>query len=318
MAIRLFLSIVMCLLFHQAAYGQEVYVHVGYLENTRTHDTAYRWGAAYMREVGKHLLVSLTYVNEGHLPQHHRDGYAPQVWLRQYLVDRHLSFELGIGPYFYFDTDGTQAVDRDRHGWGGIASVAATWHTGTPFLFQIRGNWIEAVNSFNTVSVTGAIGYRLGATGSAGRPAAGEDAESPGNHELSILVGEAKLNKSGTDITTAEALEYRYKLARHVEWSFGIMNEGPRKPHERRGVESQLWLVERFYGDRLSLGAGIGPYLAYDRYRGNGSTTLNGIIGLTGNIRFSRHFGLRFTWDRVLTAYDHDADVFIGGLSYAF
>ncbi len=318
MHIRHLVLLVMCVLVSQVAQAQEVYVHAGYVANTKTHDTAYRWGTAYMHEVGKHALVSLTYLNEGHLPQHHRDGYAPQVWLRQYLLDRHLSFELGIGPYFYFDTDGTQAVDRDRHGWGGIASVAATWHTGSPFLFQIRGNWIDAVNSFNTLSVTGAIGYRLGGTGKAGHAATPENREAPGNHELSILVGEAKLNQSGTDITTAEALEYRYRLARHVEWSFGVLNEGPRNPHQRYGVDTQLWLVERFYGDRLALGAGLGPYLAYDRYRGSGSTTVNGLVGLSGNIRFWERFGLRFTWDRVLTNYDHDADIFIGGLSYSF
>jgi hypothetical protein len=97
------------------------------------------------------------------------------------------------------------------------------------------------------------------------------------------------------------------------------MNEGSSIPLERYGITSQIWLVRSFFDDAVALGMGIGPYLAYDEYRGRkGSTTVNGLVGLTGTYRFSSHWAVRLTWDRVATNYNQDTDIVLCGLSYRF
>lgn len=279
------------------SYTQEIYFHAGEVQNTHTSDRATRWGLAYHQGTGEHTMLSLTYLNEGHLPGHHRDGYAAQFWLRKNIMNRRLSLAAGIGPYAYFDTNGSRAESFDAHGWGGILSMAATWYTDSRFLFQIRGNWIDAVHSFNTLSITGGIGYQLDAPETPGpRRSAPAEEQSPTGNELTVQAGLAVLNRFQSVHTTAEALEYRRGLTPHTDWTIGIRNEGPKNGLERYGVTSQLWLVRAFFNDRVALGAGVGPYFAYDGYRGTrGSTTLSALVGLTGSYRFSRHWAMRFT-----------------------
>lgn len=94
-----------------------------------------------MQGVGEHAMVSFTYLNEGHLPDHHRDGYAPQVWLRTNIINRQLSLAAGVGPYLYHDTaSGRGQIDSyNAHGLGGIVSLAVTWYTESRWLFRSAG-----------------------------------------------------------------------------------------------------------------------------------------------------------------------------------
>ena len=321
-AARTAILVLFLLLTASPSWGQEFYAYGGWVENTDTHhDQDDAWGLAYMQGVGEHAMMSFTYLNEGHVSGHHRDGYTPQFWGRTSIIDRRLSFAAGIGPYFFFDTvSGRQNDSYDTHGWGGIFSLAATWYTESRWLFQVRGNWIGAVNSFNSFSVTGGIGYQLDAPSSPGpRTAAPCQTESTTNNEITLFAGESTLNRLESRHTAAEALEYRRGLTNHIDWTIGFLNEGSSIPLERYGVTSQLWLVRAFFDDCLALGVGLGPYLAYDEYRGRqGSTSVNALIGLTASYRVSSQWAVRLTWDRVATNYDQDTDILLGGLTYRF
>jgi hypothetical protein len=65
----------------------------------------------------------MSWINEGHVPNHHRDGIAAQFWIGTTAFDPRLSFAAGIGPY-YFDTTRTAGSDAetDIHGWGVLYS----------------------------------------------------------------------------------------------------------------------------------------------------------------------------------------------------
>jgi hypothetical protein len=39
---------------------------------------------------------------------------------------------------------------------------------------------------------------------------------------------------------------------------------------------------------------------------------------MTGSYQFYQHMDARFTWNRILTNYNMDADVFLGGIGYRF
>ncbi len=302
------------------AWAQELYVHLGQTENTGNHEQATRWGLEYRQGLAEHLAVGLTYINEGHVSGHHRDGYEPQVWYRTNVIERKLSLAAGIGPYLYFDTVSTDhGASRDEHGWGTVVSVAATWYTESRFLYELRGNWIGAVNGFNSVSVTAGIGYQLDAPPAEGplQKAPRETVSATGN-ELTLFAGQSVLNRPGSRTPVAEGLEYRRGIAPHIDATIGLLNEGPRGG-DRRGVAGQAWVVRTYFDERLSFGLGFGPYLAHDGDRGrDGSTGFDGLIGLTAGYSFGDHWVGRFVWDRVLTTYDHDADIFLAGLGYRF
>ena len=212
-------------------------------------------------------MMSFTYLNEGHLPDHHRDGYAPQVWLRTNIINRQLSLAAGVGPYLYYDTASGrgQSDSYNTHGLGGIVSLAATWYTESRWLFQVRGNWIGATNRFDTISLSCGIGYQLDAPSSPGpRIAAPHQNERTTNNEITLFMGESTLNRFDSRHTAAEAVEYRRGLTQHIDWTIGFMNEGSSIPLERYGITSQVWLVRAFFDDYVALGVGVGPYLAYN------------------------------------------------------
>ena len=100
----------------------------GYTYTDTPLERTYAWQAQYMEGLGEHLAYSLSYLNQGHFISHHRDANAANLGLRTNLLDRHLSLGIGGGGLFYYDTirpaDGSSP--RDFHGWGTMASFAAT------------------------------------------------------------------------------------------------------------------------------------------------------------------------------------------------
>ena len=147
------------------AWAQEIFVNSGATRDVKTGTTALQWGLTYRQGLSEHTAFSFSYFNEGHQPNHYRDGFASQIWGKTSMFDPRLSFALGVGPYAYFDTKITPVRDvyEDAHGWGIISSATATWAGLSPLLLQMRLNYINAQHSFDTLSATFGIGYQLGA-----------------------------------------------------------------------------------------------------------------------------------------------------------
>jgi len=74
----------------------------------------YSWEANYREGLGRYVAWSFSWLNEGHIPDHHRDGQALQIWGRLPLWDDRLELSAGAGPYRYFDTSAAQAGGRLR------------------------------------------------------------------------------------------------------------------------------------------------------------------------------------------------------------
>lgn len=298
--------------------SQEFYAHSGVVHRNGSDSDTYSsgYGVAYFHKVSKHALVSLSYINQGHFPRHHGDGLTPQVWWRQ-MLGQDFSLSAGIGPFLYFDTTGSHDASTANHGVGGMVSAAATWHTNSPFLIQLRTNWIETSHSIDTFSATLALGYELDVSKApaASLLANGRDLKD----EITFLAGRTVLNQFQYARAVAGAVEYRRNLTRYLDWTFTALYEGDIEPIHRFGPATQLWLVQHFYGDRMSLGVGAGPYLTFDITDRGTATVLTGpIITLSGACRLSPHWGLRGSWNRVTTGFSHDTDVFLGGVSYRF
>jgi hypothetical protein len=314
--VKTLLFVLLLILFAHPVCAQEFYVHAGNIHLKESHSNSMGYGVSYFQKTSEHTLVSLSYINQGHFLGHHRDGLAPQVWWRQ-MLGRHFSLSAGIGPFAYFDTTGPHDASLDNHGVGGMLSAAATWHTFSPFLVQLRTNWVKSAHSIDTFSATIALGYQLDVS-RAPTPSLLADGKDLKN-EATFFVGQTVLNQFRTASAAAGAIEYRRNLTRNLDWTFTALYEGDVIPIHRFGPATQLWLVQNFYGDRLSLGVGAGPYLVFDKTEHKTETILTGpVITLTGAYRLSPHWGLRVSWNRVTTSFSHDTDVFMGGVSYRF
>jgi hypothetical protein len=119
----------------------------------------------------------------------------------------------------------------------------------------------------------------------------------------------------------AYALEYRRGFARHIDGTASLIYEGNPLIVRRSGFATQGWAVNSFFADRVTIGIGFGPYVYIDSKHpaAAGSRTPAAIAGL-GSLsitqRFTEHLLARLLFDRVMSNYNRDADVFLLGLGY--
>ncbi|WP_298268960.1 hypothetical protein [Geobacter sp.] len=307
------------------ALAQEFFGLGGLVQGSSLHDSSYAWQLEYLEEMGEYGAVSLSYLNEGHLPDHHRDGTALTLWGRTTLLEKRLSLAAGGGAYLYYDTTappggGGSYVD---HGAGGMLSLAATWHTESRWLFRLRTNWVKTGTSIDTFTTLLGIGYQLDLPSSSGaRPPALSRREKQTNNEITLFFGESILNRFDSEHGSALGIEYRRGLWRYLEWSAAWLYEGERSLYRRNSLATQLWGARTFFDDRLDLGFGAGPFVTVDHHRlppqESDGRPLSAIVTMTGSWRFDPHWCLRASWSRIVTSYNQDADLIFGGVGYRF
>jgi hypothetical protein len=305
--------------------AQEFQVLGGFLQNTTDHERSYNWQLEYRQSLHENLAFSITYLNEGALQSHSRDGQAAQLWARANLLDRRLSLAIGAGPYFYYDTIPylPTGFSLNDHGWGALLSFDATWYTRSRWLVLLRTNWVATGSSIDTVSASLGVGYQLDPPPKPGPlPEASPRREPATRNELSLFIGETSVHNRGPAHSLATGVEYRRRLFPYLDWTAGVIYEGSNSLSKRVGLASQLWLASAFMDDSLSLGIGAGPYFAVDRRRTEGGEDhkvgVSPIVTLTAAYHFTTHWGTRFSWNRVITNYERDADVWLLGASYRF
>src|SRR5512135_3816561 len=111
------LSILLLCVVATPVLAQEVVVRFGDTRETGTKSSqTYSYGFSYFQGFGENLAWSVGYLNEGHVPNHKRDGLDFQGWARINLLNRRLSLGVGAGPYLYWDTvlGSTSAVYADQ------------------------------------------------------------------------------------------------------------------------------------------------------------------------------------------------------------
>jgi len=326
MITRLLVLIVLLTITACPSPAQEFLGFGGVVRDVATSKSSNSWQLEYNQGLTEHYAYSISYLNEGHLPAHHRDGLTAQLWTRALFLDRRLSLAAGAGPFFYFDTVAAKAgasYDND-HGWGGNLSLTATWYTKERWLLQLRSNFIETSSGLDTLSMLVGIGYQLEAPATRGPSStAAPWSEKITNNELTLYVGRAIVNSFDSEHSVASAIEYRRGLWPYIEGTLTWMYEGDKRLTRRNGISTQLWLSKDFFDEQLSLGLGGGPYFSVDHYEHTTGSTeratvVSGIMTMTASYRFLPHICLRASWNRIVTDYDRDTDVILGGFGYRF
>ena len=307
-------------------FAQELHLLGGVVQERDSRDRSYSWAVRYLHGLNEHWAVSFSWLNEGHFEHHHRDGHTLQLWARTKPLGERIVLAAGIGPYRYYDTqlarEGASYVDS--HGWGAVASLSATWQMDNRWLFSIQSNLIETSRSLDTFSVLAGIGYQLEPPHSAGQPTpAPSKSEETALNEITLFAGQTIVNSRDSENSTALMVEYRRSLGRHFDWTVGYLNEGNPGPLKRKGMLTQLWLVRPFFDDRLTLGVGAGPYIPIDKRRKPESgkdddPTVAGMITMSAAYQIRPPWLIRISWNRIVTNYDRDTDVLLGGIGFHF
>jgi hypothetical protein len=305
-----------------AAGAQELSVSAGATRTDEPASTSYGWVINYAHELSPHFFASLSYQNEGHVPGHHRDGHAAQLWARAPL-GRGISIAGGIGPYRYFDTEvaETTGAFSDAHGWGFISSLALRWDPPrNPWSYQLRIDRISTRDSLDSTAVMAGVGYRLPQDGRTyWRDLQGNGARMPAN-EVSLLVGQTIVNSFESETSKlAASIEYRRVFGQYLRGTLAWLDEGDARLIRRHGIVAQLWLEPTFVEARYTLGVGAGTYIAVDDEREDrGGSFASGIVTLTASYHLGQRWVARFSWNRIVSKYDRDSDIILLGVGYRF
>ncbi|WP_229211463.1 MULTISPECIES: hypothetical protein [unclassified Duganella] len=307
------------LLASAAAQAQDLSMQGGALRVSGTNENSFAVGVNYAQPVGDYLALSLGYLNEGHPHNHHRDGVSGQVWLRSHISEQGLSWGVGVGQYYYFDTSrpssGGEPYVND-HGWAPIYSVQATWHHPNRWYTQVQVNRVIPTGAKDpTTSLLVGFGYRFDSV-------RGDklhlDGGTSTDDTVTVLAGQSIVNSLESERSRATSIEYRRSVGRYVDWTVTGLSEGTSAGTHRTGVATQLWLI-RSLNREVELGMGVGPYLALEVHDVPGTRSHKaGLVSVASRYHFTKQVVGTLSLNRVVTDYHRDADLLMVGLGYSY
>jgi hypothetical protein len=306
----------------EPAGAQEFALFGGGLAGAGSH--TYSWAFDYQEGLGKYAALGITWLNEGHLPDHHRDGQSVQLWGRLPLADRRFVLSAGVGPYRYSDTtsEGPNGF-MNTHGWGALMSVRAAYYTSRRWIMQMQLNRVQINGGPGTTGLLFGIGYQLDAPGEPGP----RDRPLPRNgrvtgNELTVMAGTTIKNSLNSETGFSSSVEYRRGLFKYLDWTLTYLHENNPAAVRRNGLATQLWLTRAFFDEHLTLAVGAGAYYAIDVFNDPGSDgikgTVSGTVSLSASYRLGKHWDTRLTWNRVVTRSSLDADLIQAGIGFRF
>ena len=305
--------------------AQELTVLGGVLPKTDSQKSSYTWQVDYRQDFYRNLAGSIAYINEGHLPAHHRDGTAWELWGRLPFDGDRFSVSLGLGAYYYFDTQPLPGGDTaDVHGTALITSLALNGYLSNRWFYRFNYNRISPTGQIKVNTLMAGAGFWFGRDK---KPTPGKLGDAPdekayvSERELTIYGGHSVVNTFLSPKARAYAGEYRQGVISHLDWTASAIYEGDPQIVRRSGVATQLWAVNTFFDDRITVGAGLGPYVYLDHKHpaSPGSRTpaaVAPLASLTLSTKISDHWIVRLIFDRVASNYNRDSDIFLAGLGY--
>jgi hypothetical protein len=304
----------------RAPHAEEIAIFAGATDTDDHTSVSYSWQLEYRQQLRNYLDFSLAYLNEGHVPGHHRDGASAQIWAVTPRLAGHLDLAFGAGPYFYFDTQAADAGPgfRDYHGVGAIVSGSLSYYFDSHWFVRLNLSEVHTPGDEDTRTLVLGVGTSLDSLlqrfGELGLGA-------PEGSELGVFAGQTLDNSASSPRSRAFGVEYRYGLTRNIDLSARWLNESDGSAGSHNGLTGEVWLVDPMCARRVTLGLGAGPYFALERREmsdGQSAARVEGLVSLSASWRFARHLVARVTWDRGFTTPSEDRDVLTAGVSWQF
>jgi hypothetical protein len=247
------------------------------------------------------------------------------------LFNDRIAVSLGAGAYYYYDTQSIGGNSADIHGTAPIFSFTATGYLSDRLFYRIIVNRISPSGDVKTTTAAVGVGYWFGLD----RRPIGKEPDREGAVEakyvtepqLTAFGGQSVVNTFLSQKAMAGAVEYRQDVLPHIDGTASFIYEGDSDIARRSGVAVQLWPVNTFLDESTSVGFGLGPYFYIDqRHLQNTGQTGNvgfknpaaiaPLASLTIARKLSDHWITRVVWDRVISNYNRDSDIFLIALGY--
>ena len=305
------------------SHANEISALGGATEGIDAGGVSYAWQVAFRYNFLRNFAASVSWINEGHLEEHKRDGFAVQGWGRVPLLNDRLSIGVGAGIYQYFDTRSLPTGNHENvHDWAPVYSLAATYHTEKPWFVQVAVNHIHPESDTNSNTYLVGVGYRLWKEpASAAGPGKGDRPAKTTGYEVMPFLGQVVVNRPGNESGIGSGIEFRTGIDEHLDWTVTWLNEDVPRTFHRTGLGSQIWLVDAFLARRITLGFGVGLYSFFDREPlpdspASSRLDIAGLLTITSSYRVSDRWFTRFNWNRVMSNDSRDTDIFLLGLGY--
>lgn len=327
---RIILAIINIFFANCVIFASDVAASIGRLRERDNGDSTYAWQLQYFGKLSNKSMWSIGWMNEGHLPNHHRDGATLQIWHFLKPPAKNFEFGAGIGIYRYFDTkfDENSFGYKNKHGALPIFSIIAK--------HRISSNAVYAYAQFNTTiageapqtqAFLAGLGFRFGASTETNTNTTNVESENQNitSNEFTVFFGKTIINsrKSETCGTLESiAIEYKRYLNQSICLSIAYCDEGEIDKADRDGFATQLWIIKKINRKNI-FGFGIGPYLSRTEHQ-NIHDANDHIINYRTSFRYSMMYArsitnktrLKVQWNRTLTTYHKDTDVIQLGISY--
>lgn len=306
--------------------AQMVVMEAGRLHDLEDRNATYAWRLDYRQRVSEGWAVSGGWLNEGHVPDHHRDGWVVQGWRYWQPTQGPLVLALGAGLYRWFDTQTTpEGAYTDAHGYRALFSAGAWYFAGpqSPWVGMLELNRTARGDEPQTQSILAGLGFRMGKPLT--ESSLSTDVEVQDIHQsVDFYYGTAIRNSFQSETASAYQVEYRRNFRPTWEWSLGYCSEGNLGPIRREGLVSQAWYGGWFMDQRLHLAFGAGAYL--NRIGESDSSgkvedhdvRISPRVTLSIQYRPTAHGLISLAWNRTGTSFDEDSDVIVGGIGYAW
>jgi hypothetical protein len=301
------------------------------LEGKAYSSTFSEWSRAYKIEYRQVLdptfSATFDYINEGHFTGHHRDGYGLQLWYKQPIVklDR-LSLSVGAGTYYLFDTiTPPGGASSDFHHFAPLVTVTLRGKLWWKFDWVVSADAIVPSTDFKTDMISAGLDYKLGKVLPGEDPRGileKSDEPTPDRrNELSVYGTLSVINISSNPKSYGVSAEYRHRFLRHFDGTLTYIYEGDPRVVRRSGLAAQVWPVRTDEFSGFEFGVGFGAYVFIDRKnqpipgQATSASAAFLVSAMASHAITERWFG-RFIWDRVVTNYSRDADIWRLGLGY--
>jgi hypothetical protein len=307
--------------------GQELSVLGGSTTSGIFQKSTDGWEVDYRQDLYKYLDASISYINEGHFPDHRRDGTGWEGWVNIPFWNDHVALSAGAGIYYYYDSEllgGGESLDV--HGTAPIFSFAATGYLSDRWFYRVMVNRITPSADTKDTTVLVGVGYWFGPNRRPEGNTPNKGAPEPDyvtEPQFTVFGGQTIVNTFYSTKAWAGAAEYRQGLLPHLDGTASFIYEGDPKTERRSGIAFQLWPVNTFVDKDTSVGIGVGPYIFIDRRHPVSDTRTSPaavapLVSLTVAKRLSESLVARFVWDRITSSYNRDADIFLFGLGYSW
>jgi hypothetical protein len=140
---------------------------------------------------------------------------------------------------------------------------------------------------------------------------------------LSVYGVLSVINISGNPNAFGVSAEYRRRFVRDFEGTITYIYEGDPRVARRSGVSLQFWPVRYDMSSGFEIGAGFGAYVFVDTKHqpipGQITTAaVAPVVSLMASHAVTKNWFVRAIWDRVVSNYSRDADIWRLGFGRTF